>query len=196
MPPETRRRASRSQTRSHSIYELGPEPPRLRVPLASVATRALLPARSAAAAPACTNAIQLQQSHAKVSVLPMTRHHLFVCTNSRSPAEVREPRHQRAGAGLFHLLTIHYREGAQQQGIVIAPYECLSACPRPCAIALRAPAKFNYVFGDQQPCGTEAAIIECATRYRHIATGQRPRHERPRVMQAGTLARVPPLEAP
>lgn len=79
---------------------------------------------------------------------------------------------------------------------MILPYECLSVCPRPCGIAMRAPGKFTYVFGDLKPGETESAVIECATLYRRAPTGFLPREDRPHVLRAGILARVPLLEIP
>jgi predicted metal-binding protein len=67
-------------------------------------------------------------------------------------------------------------------------------CARPCGVALRAPGKFTYVFGDLEPEATESAVIECATLYRSAPAGYLPREERPHVLRAGILARVPPLE--
>jgi len=77
---------------------------------------------------------------------------------------------------------------------LILPYQCLSVCSRPCAIALRAPDKFTYVFGDLAPHHSESAIIECATLYRRAPAGFLPREDRPPALRAGILARVPPLE--
>ena len=121
-------------------------------------------------------------------------HHLFVCTSCRASGDVKEPRDGRPGARFFANLTARYASWARREGFVIAPYECLSVCSRSCGVALRAPGKFTYVFGDLKPGETEGALIECATLYRHAKVGFLPRDERPLPLRAGILARIPPLE--
>jgi predicted metal-binding protein len=123
-------------------------------------------------------------------------HHLFVCTSCRPANAPREPRESRAGAQLYHNLTKRFSSWARREGFVIVPYGCLSVCPRPCGIAMRAPGKFTYVFGDVEPALTEDAVIECATLYRNAPTGFLPREERPSALRSAILARVPPLELP
>lgn len=123
-------------------------------------------------------------------------HHLFVCTSCRRPGEARDPRELRSGAQLFRNLSERFAGWARRQDFVILPYECLSVCPRPCGIALRAPGKFTYVFGDVEPGETESAVIECATLYRRAPAGYLAREDRPHELRAGILARVPPLETP
>jgi predicted metal-binding protein len=123
-------------------------------------------------------------------------HHLFVCTSCRQAGEGKEPRDLRSGAQLFRNLSERFSTWARREGFVIVPYECLSVCPRPCGIAMRAPGKFTYVFGDIGPGETESAVIECATLYRRAPTGFLPREDRPHALRGGILARIPPLETP
>jgi len=123
-------------------------------------------------------------------------HHLFVCTSCRYPGETKDSTSHRSGTHLFESLVTHYARWASREGFVIRPYECLSVCPRPCGIAMRAPGKFTYVFGDVKPGQTESAVIECASLYRRAPTGFLPREERPPALRAAILARVPPLETP
>jgi predicted metal-binding protein len=92
-------------------------------------------------------------------------------------------------------LVARFASWARRENFDLVPYECLSVCPRPCGLALRAEGKFTYVFGDLTPDEDEAAIIECATLYRRTKTGFLPREERPRALQASILARVPPLNS-
>ncbi|NJM90869.1 MAG: DUF1636 domain-containing protein [Myxococcales bacterium] len=123
-------------------------------------------------------------------------HHLFVCTSCRQVEEGKEPRELRSGARLFGNLRERFASWARRENFVIVPCECLSVCTRPCSIALRAPGKFTYVFGDLKPGRSESAVIECATLYRRASTGLVPRQDRPYALRAGILARVPPLESP
>ena len=97
---------------------------------------------------------------------------------------------------LFRNLSERFASWARREDFVILPFECLSVCPRPCGIAMRAPGKFTYVFGDLKPGETESAVIECATLYRRVKNGFLPREDRPHVLRAGVLARIPPLEIP
>ena len=121
-------------------------------------------------------------------------HHLFVCTSCRQPGEGKKHRDMRSGEALFRNLSSRYAKWARREDFAIVPYECLSACKRACGVAMRAPNKFTYVFGDVLPNETESAVIECATLYRSKPTGFMPRDERPHVLRASILSRVPPLE--
>lgn len=117
-----------------------------------------------------------------------------MCTSCRQRGESKEPREQRSGAQLFRNLSEYFVNWARREDFVIAPCECLSVCPRPCAVALRAPGKFTYVFGDLKPRSSELAVIECASLYRRSDTGVLPREARPEALRAGILARIPPLQ--
>jgi predicted metal-binding protein len=123
-----------------------------------------------------------------------TPHHLFVCTSCRKPGDSKLPHEQRSGVRLFRDLSERFENWARREGIVIVPVECLGVCARPCAVAMSAPGKFTYVFGDLEPGKTESAVIECATLYRRAPTGFLPREERPQVLRGAILARIPPLE--
>lgn len=90
-------------------------------------------------------------------------------------------------------LSKQHQRWATREGFVIAPYECLSACTRPCVVALRAPNKYTYVFGDLTTGSSESAIIECATLYRRSPTDFMEREQRPPALRNGILSRVPPL---
>jgi predicted metal-binding protein len=111
------------------------------------------------------------------------QHHLFVCTSCRQKGEDREPRALRSGAQLFRNLSERFAKWARREEIEIVPYECMSACTRPCVIAMRATGKYTYVFGDLKPGETESAVIECATLYRHASNGFLAREERPLVLR-------------
>lgn len=122
------------------------------------------------------------------------RTHLFVCTSCRRKGEAKVPPPWRAGARLLDGLLRIGTAWAQRVGLVIAPVECLGACNRPCAVALRASGKYLYVFGDLQPGQDEAAVLECAELYRRAPGGLLPREQRPPALRTGILARVPPGE--
>jgi len=123
-------------------------------------------------------------------------HYLFVCISCREAGEAREPTHRRAGNQMFEGLQRRFDTWAKREGFVIAPYECLSVCTRPCGVAMRAPEKFTYVFGDLKPGVTDSQLIECASLFRRTPNGFMHRDDRPPALRGGILARVPPLEMP
>lgn len=117
---------------------------------------------------------------------------LLICASCRPPAEPREPREARAGNRLLAHFRHTYGTWAEEQGLRISSYECLSVCPRPCGVALRAAGKFTYVFGDLDPDQGIHDLKECAALYLATPDGFLPREKRPLVLQRGILARVPP----
>ncbi len=121
-----------------------------------------------------------------------TSHRLFVCLSCRAKDEAREPRHARSGARL-HAALVATSARDKSSLVIVTPVECLSACPRPCAIALRGPGKHIYVFGDLDPVRHVGEILACAAQYVAAADGFLPRELRPEPLRAGILARVPPL---
>jgi len=85
-------------------------------------------------------------------------------------------------------------EGWQlRSSFVIQPVECLSACQRPCAVALAASNKTTLMFGDLPPLESAAAVLQLASQYYNSTDGIVPRQERPEILQKGILARIPPL---
>ena len=124
------------------------------------------------------------------------KHCLYVCTSCRMPGEPREPAHGRAGSRLYASLAAGWGTRLEAAGIALVPYPCLSVCPRPCGVALRAPGKFTYVFGDMAAGLTEETLFACAALYRRKADGFMPREDRPEALRASILARVPPLLDP
>jgi len=124
-------------------------------------------------------------------------HHLFVCTSCRRAGEAREPRDGRSGAVLYRHLAQRFASWARREGFVIVAHDCLGVCSRPCGVAMRAPGKFAYVFGDIEPGASENALIECASLYRKSPNGFLPKEQRAvHGLRAAVLAHVPPLEMP
>lgn len=70
---------------------------------------------------------------------------------------------------------------------------CMSQCKRPCTIALSAPDRYTYLFGDLDPTQNAADVLTVAAAYTAAEDGFMPRLERPHVLQAGILGRIPPL---
>ena len=119
---------------------------------------------------------------------------LHVCTSCRTPGSPREPKENRAGFQLYRELRARFRDSALGRHVDVRPAECLSICPRPCGIALSSGGAWSYLFGDQNPGGRAAEILECASLYIATADGFMPRKRRPKSLQASILGRVPPLD--
>lgn len=119
------------------------------------------------------------------------KHRLIVCVSCKD-REARGARGERAGARLYESLSSRLDSWSRRRSFVVAPYECLSACTRPCVVALRAPGKYTYVFGDMAPMKSELSIVECAALYADRSDGFLNRDDRPPTMRAAILARVPP----
>lgn len=70
---------------------------------------------------------------------------------------------------------------------------CMSQCKRPCVVAFSGEGRFTYLFGDLDPERDAAAVLDAFALYRTRPDGFMERFERPEVLQAGVLGRVPPL---
>jgi predicted metal-binding protein len=123
----------------------------------------------------------------------MTKHTLFVCRSCSYSSTQRELFGQR---GVQHLLDQLQR--LQPEWEIAAEYsiktvECLSACNRRCVVAYAAPHKTTLMFGDLPPLQSAISIIQLAQLYYTSSDGLIPRTERPKILQKGILARIPPL---
>ncbi len=61
-------------------------------------------------------------------------------------------------------------------------------------MALSGAGRFTYLFGDLDPQRHGAEALAAAHAYVAASDGYLPREARPRVLQPGILARVPPLD--
>ena len=121
----------------------------------------------------------------------MASHTLFVCKSCYfSPAQ-RDYKGERGGKNLLSNLLELRQQWSLKSEFVIAEVECLSACKRPCVIALTAPNKTSLMFGDLPPLESAADILKLCDKYRASINGIVPRNERPEVLQKGILARIP-----
>ena len=106
-----------------------------------------------------------------------------------------------AGGGLA--LATDGRELYDAVGLVLDTYpqahrvdlrwvECMSSCGHACNIALNAPAKATYLFGDLEPTPHNAeAVVECAMLYADQPDGVLRRVDLPGPLRRGLLARIP-----
>lgn len=72
---------------------------------------------------------------------------------------------------------------------------CMSGCSRACTVALMAPGKTTYFFGDL-PADDHAAeeVLACARLHAASADGLLARNDRPPLLRNGILARLPAVK--
>jgi predicted metal-binding protein len=84
---------------------------------------------------------------------------------------------------------------APQQRLTLRGLACMSGCDRACTVALQAPGKFSYYFGDlRADAETAAQLIACAQLHRDSGDGSLLRNARPERLRSGILARLPAVE--
>ena len=85
-------------------------------------------------------------------------------------------------------------DAALQARIRVRGQACMSGCSRACTIAIQAPGKFTYYFGDLTADETTGAeVLACARLHAYSTDGNLLRKERPERLRNGILARLPPL---
>jgi predicted metal-binding protein len=85
---------------------------------------------------------------------------------------------------------------AEGTGIAVRPVRCLANCNRGLSAAVRRDGAWTYVFGDLDPAGGAAALIEGAKLYAAAPDGLMPWRGRPEALKRGLVARTPPFESP
>jgi predicted metal-binding protein len=119
---------------------------------------------------------------------------LHVCTSCRAAGFPREPIEKRAGFKLYQALRAMFNESTLGHQVEVKPAECLSLCPRPCAIAFSSAGAWSYLFGDQHPEKSASDIVECIALYLDTPDGVMPRKTRPKALRGSILGRVPPFD--
>lgn len=116
---------------------------------------------------------------------------LLICMTCRtaSAAPLLDADAPRPGATLLADLSADAPAGIHVRGV-----ECLSNCSRGCTIALRAPGRWTYIYGNIDPTRDLDAIREGAAKYVAQPEGLVPWRERPEHFRKNCIARVPPLE--
>ena len=101
---------------------------------------------------------------------------------------------RRGGRRLAELVADAFPDStAARRGIRLRGVNCMSNCKRPCTIALSAPGRFTYLFGDLDPTFHVGDVLSVAAAYAEAAGGYLPRPVRPEVLRTGILGRIPPL---
>lgn len=113
---------------------------------------------------------------------------ILVCVLCRPPELPREA--PRPGRALFEAIeNLALRDDVEFR---IRPVECMSGCRRHCTVALQAPGKFTYLFGDLPPDEASAEqVLACAALHQASADGFLSRDARPERLREGILARLP-----
>lgn len=114
---------------------------------------------------------------------------LIVCTTCRPAGAPREL--PPAGQALLDAVrSLH--AGERGAGLQVRGIACLSGCSRSCTVALQAPGKPTYYFGDlSADAQTATQVLACAQLHAHRADGALPRNERPERLRSGILAKLP-----
>jgi predicted metal-binding protein len=92
------------------------------------------------------------------------------------------------------LLAASTLRAAEGTGIAVRPVRCLANCNRGLSAAVRRQGAWTYVFGDLDPAGGAAALVEGAKLFAGAADGLMPWRGRPDALKRGLVARTPPFE--
>jgi predicted metal-binding protein len=119
---------------------------------------------------------------------------LSICLRCRPP-EWRGPDEARPGAILVERVADALAGGGARMPLTFRSIRCMSQCKRPCVAAFSGEGRFTYLFGDLDPGRDVGALLDCLALYASRPDGFMERWERPEVMRAGVLGRVPPLDS-
>jgi predicted metal-binding protein len=85
-------------------------------------------------------------------------------------------------------------QAAEGTGIAVRPVHCLANCNRGLSAAVRRDGAWTYVFGNLDPSGGAAALVEGAKLFAGAPDGLMPWRGRPDALKRGLVARTPPFE--
>lgn len=122
----------------------------------------------------------------------MTKHILYVCKSCAFSLTQRDYLCERGGKYLFDRVSDLAEDWLLKSDFALEELVCLSACKRPCAIALTGTGKMSLMFGDLPPLNSADAILKLCEQYHASTDGIIPRQERPEILQQVILARIPP----
>lgn len=113
---------------------------------------------------------------------------ILVCVLCRPPELPRDQ--PRPGRALLEAIeNIALRD---DWPFLIRPVECMTACRRHCAVALQAPSKITYMFGDLPADDLSAQqVLACAALHQASTDGTMARDARPERLRESILARLP-----
>ena len=126
---------------------------------------------------------------------PMPITEVIVCTTCRPAGASREQ--PAAGEALLQAVQIAQFDADPGERIVVRGVACMSGCNRACTVALQAPGKHSYLFGDLLPdADTAAQVLACARLHARNSDGALARNERPERLRGGILTKLPPYLLP
>ncbi|KGJ08666.1 DUF1636 family protein [Paracoccus sphaerophysae] len=112
---------------------------------------------------------------------------LLVCTRCRR-GDLPDGDCDRPGARLFGAVA-----ALSLADVRVVPVECLSNCNRGCTIALRAPGRWTYVYGELDDGADLDAIRDGTAAYVAAPDGLVPWRDRPAHFRKNCIARIPPM---
>ncbi|NJK64669.1 MAG: DUF1636 domain-containing protein [Synechococcaceae cyanobacterium SM2_3_1] len=123
----------------------------------------------------------------------MSKHALFVCESCFFAPNCPYHEGETGGRILLNKLSRMHREWHLNEDFTIKPVKCMSACQRPCAVAISGPQKTSCIFGDMPPLECAPAILKFAEHYHSSVDGFVSRVRRPDLLRKTVVARIPPL---
>jgi predicted metal-binding protein len=103
----------------------------------------------------------------------------------------------RVGEDVSRRLADELRMRSLDELVALAEISCMSGCGRPCSVAVQAPGKAGYLFGDIETDEDIAAIAAFAGQHIDLEDGWCSSLQRPDALKRKTLARLPaPLPVP
>ena len=126
--------------------------------------------------------------------MPMTE--LIICTTCRPAGN---PREQRAAGDVLYETVLAEQAAAHRPGwdaVRVRGVACTAGCSRACTVALQAPGKHSYQFGDLTPASDVAQqLLDCDVLHHLAPEGNLARNDRPPLLRNGILCRLPaPLQ--
>ncbi|MEO9514495.1 MAG: DUF1636 domain-containing protein [Paracoccaceae bacterium] len=117
---------------------------------------------------------------------------LSICMTCRDGREAETA--TRGGSRLAEAIHAHIG-GLDDACVALRGVKCMSQCTRPCIVSLSQDDKFTYLFGDLDPhesAHTEA-LFELVQKYNKAPEGFLERIDRPELLRANILGRLPPI---
>ena len=124
--------------------------------------------------------------------MPITE--VIVCTTCRPAGASRDQ--PPAGAALLDAVQTAWFDLDPGAPIAVRGVACMSGCSRACTVALQAPGKHSYLFGDlRTDAETALQVLACARLHAQSDDGSLARNDRPERLRSGILTKLPPYSA-
>ena len=120
---------------------------------------------------------------------------LSVCVSCRDGRELG-PDSERGGARFARTIAAGLATRREDlPPVSLRGVACMSQCNRTCVVALTAPGRFTYLFGDLDPDCHADAVLDVLVPYAAGTEGFMERTSRPEPLRAGILGRIPPADS-